>query len=93
MLHIIIGALIVGSLWLLVEYVQKQSIQVRGWGWVLTVLGVLFAAFVVEVIYGFLAEGAAMAALVMGVILGFVAVVWGVLLGRFVFKPARRNSL
>lgn len=36
-------------------------------------------------IAGFLAEGVPQAALVMGVILGLVAVTWAILLGRFVF--------
>lgn len=89
MFHFIIGALVVASLWLLVEIARKNSIQVKAWGWMLTVLGVVYAAFVLEVIFGFIAEGAGMAALVVGIILGLVAVVWGVLLSRFAFKPAR----
>jgi hypothetical protein len=89
MIHIAIGAMIVASLWLLVEYARKRNIQIKGWAWVLTILGLLYAAFVLEVIFGFMVEGAAMAAVVMGLIMGLVAVVWGVLLGRFVFKPAR----
>jgi len=55
------------------------------WQWILTILGFLYATFVFELINSFLSEGAPRAALVMGIITGFVAVVWGVLLGRFVF--------
>jgi len=35
---------------------------------------------------GFLGEGAPQAALVMGLVTGIFAVIWAVLLGRFVFK-------
>jgi hypothetical protein len=49
----------------------------------------VYTGFVLEVIISFLEEGAARAALVMGLALGFIAIVWAVLLGRFVFarKP------
>jgi len=44
-----------------------------------------YAVFVLEVIVGFLGEGAPQAALVMGLLTGIIAIVWGVLLKRFVF--------
>ena len=40
----------------------------------------------------FLEEGSSQAAVVMGVVLGFVAVIWGVLLARFVFARAAKRS-
>lgn len=45
----------------------------------------LYAIFVLEVIVTFLSEGALQATLVMGIITGIIAVIWGVLLRRFVF--------
>ena len=33
----------------------------------------------------------AIIALVMGIIMGFMAVIWGVLMGRFVFKRERKS--
>jgi hypothetical protein len=43
-----------------------------------------------EVIVGFFKEGAPQAALVMGLLTGIFAVIWGALLGRFVFSNQSR---
>ena len=66
-------------------YARKKSLHITWWQWIITILGFIYATFVLEVIVSFLAEGAGKAALVMGTILGLVAVIWGVMLGRFVF--------
>ena len=88
MTHLILGAVIMAGFFLLRDYLRKKAIQLNWWQWLLTVLGLLYSLFVLEVIYGFLAEGAPQAALVMGLVTGIVAVIWGVLMARFVFKPA-----
>lgn len=89
MIHIIIGALAMLGFTLLVNSVRRRGLSVSWWQWGLTVLAFLYAVFVCEMVVSFLQEGAGRAALVMGVILGFVAVLWAVLLTRFVF--ARRS--
>ncbi len=86
--HLIVGAVVMLCFLLLVNYTQKTGKTVQWWQWLLTVFGLLYATFVLEVIYGFIYEGEGRAALVMGLILGMVAVVWGVLMGRFVFTKA-----
>ena len=88
LVHFLIGALAMGCIAFLIDYTRKNEIALKWWGWLVTVLGVLYAAFVLEVIVGFLGEGAPRAALVMGLVTGIVAVIWGVLLNRFVFKKA-----
>ena len=84
--HLIVGAAAMFVVLMLYNFARKNELNLKWWQWPLTVLGVIYAVFVVEVIAGFLEEGALQAALVMGLITGIVAVVWGVLLGRFVFK-------
>ena len=80
--HLIFGAAAAVTFILLFQkYGKKLSI----WSWVLTVLALLYSLLVLEVIYGFAAEGEPRAALVMGLITGIVAVIWWVLLGRFSF--------
>jgi hypothetical protein len=86
MIHIVIGALMMLGFNLLVINVRKRGLSISWWQWGLTVLGFFYAVFVCEMVVSFLQEGAGRAALVMGVILGFVAVVWSVLLARFVFS-------
>jgi hypothetical protein len=86
MVHIIIGAVITASFLLVKDYARKRGLRITWWQWVLTVLGFAYTTFVLEMIVSFLAEGSPKAAVVMGVIFGFFAVVWGVLLARFVFK-------
>lgn len=90
--HLLIGALAMAGLLLLVDYTRKNDLHLKWWQWTLTILGLMYAIFVLELIIGFLSEGAPQAALVMGMVTGIVAVVWGVLLGRFVFqKPDHSN--
>lgn len=85
MVHILIGAGAMLGFLGVVNYARARKLWVGWWEWGLTVLGFLYAVFVFEMIASLLQEGAPRAALVMGVILGFIAVVWGVLLARFVF--------
>ena len=89
MIHLLIGAAGMGGFFLLKDFVQRKGLQIRVWHWALAVLGILYGVFVLEVVYGFLLEGAARAAMVMGLTTGLVAVIWGVLLARLVFKPAK----
>jgi hypothetical protein len=89
MIDFIIGAIAMAGLFLLVDYTRKRKLSVTWWQWILTLLGFAYAVFVLEVIVAFLDEGAAKAAMVTGVVLGFIAVIWGVLLARFVFHPKR----
>ncbi len=83
--HILIGAVAAAGLFYVVNFARRRSLDLTWWQWGLTLLAFIYAVFVLEVIVSFLEEGSVLGALVMGTILGFVAVVWGVLLGRFLF--------
>lgn len=85
MSHLLIGAVIAVGFFLLLNKIKKHNMRLTWWQWILTILGFLYTTFVFELVNSFLSEGAPRAALVMGIITGFIAVVWGVLLGRFVF--------
>jgi hypothetical protein len=91
MAHLTIGALLTAGFIFLVLHVRKKHLRISWWKWMLTILGLLYAGFVLEVIVSFLEEGAERAALVMGLILGFIAIVWAVLLGRFVFAHRSKS--
>jgi len=86
MAHIFIGAFTTAVFLLVIISVQKRDIQVKWWHRVLTFFEYIYFIFVLEVIVSFLQEGAAKGALVIGTILGFIAVVWTFLLYRFVFS-------
>ena len=90
MTHLIIGAVCMAGLLLLIDYSRKRTLELTWWQWGVTLLGFLYAVFVFEVIVSFLQEDLARGALVMGTLLGFIGVVWGVLLARFVFTPGAR---
>jgi hypothetical protein len=91
MAHLLIGAVAMLGFLAVVNFVRVRKLTVVWWKWVLTVLGFLFAVFVLEMIASFLQEGAPRAALILGVILGFIAVVWGVLLARLVFARKAKS--
>jgi hypothetical protein len=84
--ELIVGALAATSLFLIIGYAQRHGLRVSWWQWCLTALAILYSVFVVEMVIGFLREGNPKAAIVRGAVLGFVAVVWGALLARFVFR-------
>jgi hypothetical protein len=88
--HLLVGIVAALSFAWLLNSVQKSEKPVQWWQWVLTILGIVFAIFTLEVIFGFIDEGAGQAALVVGLIMGIITVVWGVLLGRFVFAPSKQ---
>ncbi len=85
MAELFVGAVVAVGLYAVIHYAAGRQLVVRWWQWLLTVLGFLYVVFVLEVIVSFLREGSPKAAMVNGAILGFVAVVWAVLLGRFLF--------
>ncbi len=87
----IIGVLLTAIFVLLILHARKKSLRITFWQWMLTILELLYVGFVLEVIVSFLEEEAARAALVMGLILGFIAIVWAVLLGRFVFTRKTKS--
>jgi len=92
MVHIIIGAVVTAGLLLLKDYVRKQKLRITWWQWLLTLLGFGYSIFVLEMIVSFLDEGSPKAAVVMGVFFGFIAVIWGVLLARFVFNKKKTGD-
>ena len=92
MTNLMIGAAAMAGFLLLFNYVREKKLMLSWWQWALVIFGFLYAVFVLEVIVSFLEEGSVQAALVMGTVLGFVAIVWGVLVGRFVVARARSED-
>ena len=85
MAELIVGAVATTGLLLVMQFARKRQLAVAWWQWGLTVLAFLYSVLVLEVVVAFLREGSSKGAMVVGTILGFVAVVWIVLLARFVF--------
>ena len=85
MINIIIGAVFMAGFLFLVEFSRKKKIHLKWWQWLLTILEFIYACFVIQMIVSFLSEESPKAALVMGLIFGFIAVIGGVLLQRFIF--------
>ena len=90
MVYLLIGAVSMAGFWILIRHVQNHRLTVTWWQWLLTVFCFICAVFVLATIVTFLEEDTIRGALVMGMIMGIVAVVWGVLLGRFVFSRRTR---
>ena len=88
MAELLIGACAVGGLVLLIRFAESRKLNISKKQWGITILGLLYSVFVLLVVVEFIREGTPKGAVVMGTILGFVAVVWAVLLGRFVFSRA-----
>ena len=92
MINLLIGALAMATLLLGVDYARRQRIYVGWWQWFLAVLAVIYSTFVVLLAIEFLKEGATQAALVMSLIMGVPAVIFVVLLVRFVFGRMQKTA-
>jgi hypothetical protein len=92
MAEMIIGGFATAGFILLVQSARSRALTIAWWQWGLTILGFLYGVFVLEVVVSFLEEGTPKGAAVVGTILGFVAVVWGILLGRFVFRAGQPTA-
>lgn len=91
MLNMIIGAVVISALWLIVSYTNRKGLQVAWWQWLLTILGLVLAALTLASVATFINEGAPKAALIIGGILGLTVIVWGALMGRFVFLRSNQG--
>lgn len=89
MIHFIIGAVTVLGFFLLINFTTKKNLHIKWWGWIIVVLGFVYCIFVMEVIVAFLEEGVARGAFVIGLLLGIIAIIWGVLTSRFIFRLNR----
>ena len=87
--HILIGVLVTAGLITAARLGKAPKRALKWWQWFFTFLGFLYLVFVLEVIVSFLEEGAVQGALVMGTILGFVALVWALLMARSVFSAKK----
>jgi len=85
MIHILIGAVTTAALIRIIRSASKHNRTLTWWQWMLLALEYAYVILVLEVIAGFLEEGAAKGALVMGTILGFLALVGAFLLARLIF--------
>lgn len=86
MAELLIGATAATGFILLTRFTRARALKVTWWQWGITFLGFLYGVLVLEVVVAFLREGTPKGAAVMGTLMGFVAVVWGVLLGRLVLR-------
>ena len=91
MVHLLIGAAAMAVVLFLLDLLRKHEQSLTWWEWLITIAGVLYSVFVLETIVSFLGEGAVQGALVMGLILGIVAVVWGVLVSRYLIAPRMKS--
>jgi lipopolysaccharide export LptBFGC system permease protein LptF len=89
MIHILIGAAAAAGFSALILFSRTKRHKILWWQWILTLFAFAYSVFVLELVVSFLEEGTARGALVMGLVLGFIALIWAVLLGRFVFKSPR----
>jgi hypothetical protein len=53
MINLIVGAVAMAVFLLLVEYTRRRKLALNWWQWILTILGTMYAVFVVEMIVGF----------------------------------------
>jgi len=91
MADLLLGAGTATAFLLLVQHARRRQLELAWWHWGLTAAGFVYSIFVAEVVLSLLAEGTVKGATVMGSLLGPVAVVWGVLLYRFVFRRRREG--
>ncbi len=86
LIHILFGIICATILFLLIHFSSRMKTPIKSWQWVIIVLELFYILFVLELIAGFLEEGSAKAAVVMGSIFGLLAIIGAVLIWRFILK-------
>jgi len=92
MISFLIGAVTISGLFLTIEYARRNGIRVSIIQWIVTALAFAYLAFVLQTIASFIQEMAYRAALIMGLFLGFFAIVWFVLIFRFIFRKRSKEN-
>ncbi len=87
MVTVLLGTLVGATLWGLVEFTRRRQIGLQWWEWTLVGAALSYGGVVLAAVLTLLGEGTPRAALVIGTLIGVPAVIFGVLLGRFVFGP------
>ena len=87
MAHIIIGSAVAAGLFFLIYHARNRDIRIKWWQWLLILTEFIYVVFVLEVLVSFLEEGAVKGALVMGTILGFVALAAAFMIFRLILRP------
>lgn len=84
LLHLLTGVFCTSLVFSIVLYASSRNKRFTVFNWVLIMAVILYLAFIIEMIAGFIEEGAPQAALVMGSIFGSVAVIGAVLVSRLI---------
>lgn len=92
MIELIIGIVAGISLMLFISYVKKTKIQISWWKWLIVVSGFFYSVFTLEVIIALLKEGATKGAVVVGVVMGFGAILIGVVIFRFILFGSTKEE-
>ena len=92
MTNLLIGAGAMATVMLVAGYARRHKLELGWLQWLPTLLAIMYATFVVLLVVGFLEEGAVQAALVMSLIMGVPAVIFGVLLFRFVYGRTQKTA-
>ncbi len=89
--EILVGMVIMIALGWIIIRVRNKKLMIQTGGWILISLALLYTLFVLEFVLAFLKEGAMQAALVMGGIFGFLAILVWVLIYRFVLTGKSKH--
>ena len=87
MVHIIIGGGMAASLFFIIYHARNRDIRIKWWQWLLILTEFMYVVFVLAFLVSFLEEGAVKGALVMGTILGFVALATAFMIFRLILHP------
>ncbi len=85
MINLIMGILLASGFMYLMSLKNKRGINLSFVNWMSIIFAFGYAIFVFELVLAFVEEGTFKGAAVMGAVFGFIAVVWAVLIYRFIF--------
>lgn len=84
--------ILAGAAWLLlVRHARKRRLAVPWWGWVLSFGLILHSSMTLVLVWNFVLAGSGKVAFLLGAALTAIAIVWGRLIARFVYRPLRHR--
>ncbi len=92
MFGILIGILVSIGFVIFLNFKKSENISLKWWNWIIVIAWFLYDVFLLKMIESFILENALKAALVMGLFFGFIALIWAILVFRFMLKPKIQTS-
>ncbi len=92
MVEFFLGGLITSGFILFYSHTRKNGMKISIFQWMIIIAAFVYLSFVSATVVEFVEEGTFKGAAVIGCIMGFAAVIWGILINRFILTKSTKKK-